>query len=575
MVVFINLRPLVSVARALHALVPPATAPLELRVPLGTAGPHRTRDMRRQGGVSRWVHGGTSPSRWLRQIKFLAAQSFALHKHLHSKSPRTTNIPTMAFDDDDENLILRSADPADPEDDEGEDLAPDYRQLAGLLEKKGRSGQEVRKGEKDFESHGTRAQESALESSRRVMEEVLSFQRFYTEDNWVRAWYFPEWWGSAGGRAIWEGNERIDPDELLLEDRVALVEHEKGFPARLLGRVVPGVKRTMPASGRTWILPEEALYLFERGTMELWWPDRSIGELFPPLAAEEGGPEPPKSMLSSLKDEDYTTGVPLSLQGAYAMLIGQPGEKGKVPLARFQVYSTLKRAGYHVVPAPKSPSQSSAVAVSQPGALWRWFASLIPSRGPPAFGPLVRPGLYRSYNAIYKQLSVIPRHKPTERSTTISDPEDPFRVHYHVWRAEGTFRKGNPPPPDFRVCVVDTREAPFPTLEQISGLLESTPYDPPPPPPKNGSPHNPGQMHRRVKHGYRNVLLAVVDHGIISFNRVCDAGFGEEALFEGFDGRLSASTGGPKTGGFGKGGNGGKGGRGGRGRKNNKRGGKA
>lgn len=477
----------------------------------------------------------------------------------------------MAFDDDDENAILRPAAPAHPEDDD-DDLAPDFRQLAALLNKKGRSGQEVRKGEKDFESHGTQAQVNALESSRRVMEEVLSFERFSTEDNWVRAWYFPEWWGSEGGRAICEGNERIDAEELRLGDRVAVVEHERGFPARLLGRVVPGVKRNMPASGRTWLLPEEALYLVERGTMELWWPDKNLEELFPPDVGGEGEPEPPKSMLTSIEDDEYTTGAPLSLQGAYAMLVGQPGEPGKVPLARFQVYSTLKRAGYHVVPAPSSPPPPTAV-MSASTTLWQWFASLIPSRGPPAFGPLVRPGLYRSYNAIYKQLSIIPRHKPSERAAATAEPSDPFRVHYHVWRAEGSFRKGNPPPPDFRICVVDTRDTPFPTLEQMSALLESTPYDPPPAPPKNSSPHNPGQMHRRLKHGYRNVLLAVVDHGITSFNRVCDAGFGEEALFGGFDARLAAPAG--KAGGF-KGGNGGRGGKGGRGgRKNGRRGGKA
>lgn len=477
----------------------------------------------------------------------------------------------MAFDDEDEAGVIRPAAHPNPDDDDNDDLAPDFRQLAAMIDKKGRSGQEVRKGEKDFESHGTRAQENALEASRRVMEEVLSFERFHTEDNWVRAWYFPGWWGSAGGRAVVEGNERVDAEELHLEDRVVVVEHERGFPARLLGRVVPGVKREMPASGRTWLLPEEALYLFERGTMELWWPDKSVEELFPPTAVE-GGAEPPKSMLTGLEDDEYTVGVPLTLQGAYAMLIGEPGEAGKVPLARFQVYSTLKRAGYHVTPAPRTPAPSTATAPSSLS-LWQWLTSLIPSQGPPSLGPLVRPGLYHSYNTIYKQLAVIPRHKPTSRSAITTSPDDPFRVHYHVWRAEGSFRKGAPPAPDFRICVVDTRDTSFPTAEQISQLLESTPYAPPPPALPNSGPHNPGQLHRRLKHGYRNVLLAVVDHGIISFNRVCDAGFGEERLFEAFDGRLSAPAG--RRGGFGKGGGGRGGGGRGRGKKNGKRGGKA
>lgn len=453
----------------------------------------------------------------------------------------------MAYDDDDEATILRPAKPpAGEEADENEDRAPDYRILASMLNKKGRSSQEVRKGEKDFEEHGTRAQEDALETSRRVMEEVLSYERHFTEDNWVRAWYFPDWWVGEQGSAICEGNEKIDKRDLLLEDRVAIVEHTKRFPARLLGRVVPGVKRKHAASGQTWLLPEEALFLVERGSMELWWPNKTLPDLFPPLEVEGEG-QAPASMLKGIEDDEYETGLPLSLQGAYSMLIGFPGERGKVPLARFQVYSTLKRAGFHVMPVRQGFAAEPQAHSSEGGqSLWRWLVSLISSsshnRTPPSLGPLVRPGLYHSYNPIFHQLAIIPRHKPATRSAVHADPDDPFRIHYNVWKAEGSFRKGNPPPPDFRVCVVDTRNTPFPTLEQITALLESAPYDPPPPVKAGVPAGNVGQMHLRLKHGYRNVLIAAVDHGITSFNRFSDAGFGEEVIFEGFDDRVRGAA---------------------------------
>jgi tRNA-splicing endonuclease subunit Sen54 len=35
----------------------------------------------------------------------------------------------------------------------------------------------------------------------------------------------------------------------------------------------------------------------------------------------------------------------------------------------------------------------------------------------------------------------------------------------------------------------------------------------------------------RLKHGYRNVILAVVDRGVISYLRLGDAGFGLERMY--------------------------------------------
>lgn len=39
-------------------------------------------------------------------------------------------------------------------------------------------------------------------------------------------------------------------------------------------------------------------------------------------------------------------------------------------------------------------------------------------------------------------------------------------------------------------------------------------------------------LYLRLRHGWRNVILAVVDQGVVSFLRVGDARFGGEKLYE-------------------------------------------
>jgi tRNA-splicing endonuclease subunit Sen54 len=63
----------------------------------------------------------------------------------------------------------------------------------------------------------------------------------------------------------------------------------------------------------------------------------------------------------------------------------------------------------------------------------------------------------------------------------------------------------------------------MPTLPQISSLLESTPLDPP----VGNKP-----LYVRLKNGYRNVILAVVDQGVVSYLKIADAAFGKEKIYE-------------------------------------------
>lgn len=52
------------------------------------------------------------------------------------------------------------------------------------------------------------------------------------------------------------------------------------------------------------------------------------------------------------------------------------------------------------------------------------------------------------------------------------------------------------------------------------------------------------QLYMRLRHGYRNVILAVVDQGVTSFLRVADAAFGKERIYEAANAPMGSKKGG-------------------------------
>ncbi|OTA85305.1 hypothetical protein M434DRAFT_400209 [Hypoxylon sp. CO27-5] len=438
------------------------------------------------------------------------------------------------------------------------DETQDFRLFNSLFDKKVVSGKTLRRGEKDFESHGTRAQEGALEASRAAMHEVLSYTRTHRLKDCNRGWYFPDKWADAPGE---EEREVEKGTRLFARDRVVVVEGDlRGPLGQNTGRVVTGpgfeAYKQTPGALNTWLLPEEALYLVERGSLDLWWPARGIEGIFP--AQKDGESETSEEL------EDYQLGVPLSLQAAYALLIGKDGDRGKVTIEKYQVYANLRRTGYKVMRATPM-ALPPIVPAKPPQSLWEWLFSFLPTISqshPSPYGPLVKPGLYRSYDTIFTQLALIPRHEPTPQPKEATPPpEEPFDIHYHLWKSSTAFSKTKPPSPDFRIAVVDARSSSVPTLEQMTALLERcTPWDPPEQPKEgqNGGAGGQGQLYRRLKHAWRNAVVAVVDGGLISYIRFGEMAFGEERLYE----RIGSGGRGAKGK---RGGRNGKGGRGGRG----------
>lgn len=494
--------------------------------------------------------------------------------------------------------------------DDLEDETQDFRFLAqltkGSMSGHGQTQSSVpKRGTKDFEPNPTRAQASALDASRLAMHTALSAVRVHAKKNHVVGQYFadPSLWK-------WDSKETGCAADSPGFGRPVVIYKVKSAHMKVMGQA--------DRNNWVWLLPEEALYLLERGSLDVRWedmedqPDSADAQpntVIDPQDTPESSENPAKD-LSEVQpadhdreeeerhdgpgDEDNVEDqgsinaatinepkvgeLPMSLQGAYASFIGKDG----LTLERYNVYAALKRAGYIVQRAPTwhhdvsghaanglSPTQtpssplpadSSPPEISQPPRIQPFSSAATfvrrlcawmfqPQRGPscPSFGPLVAPGLYRNYADIFRSLALVPFHDSTltltyndnNQETTVANSthsaqsetsSSPYRISYNIWKPStaSRYRKTAPPPPDYRLCIIDARDprtSSIPTLSQISHLLDSQSLD-------VSSKAHTHRLEARIKHGTRNVMLAVVDSGIVSYLRLSDAGFGREKLYE-------------------------------------------
>ena len=358
------------------------------------------------------------------------------------------------------------------------------------------------------------------------MHKALSYPRFHQPTSHLIAQYLPD---SARG------------------DAYVRVHSPRGPYFRNMG--------VADRENRIWLLPEEAIYLIERGNLDIRWPAD-----LPQDGREE--------------DNEHVGELPMSLQGAYAALLGKAG----LTLERYNVYAGLRRSGYTVQRAltwygtdpringharPPDPAtqrvndperddehsdtdiqqildRRKAPHLSPFTHIIHWLLSFVQGPIPPHHlsnsrtGPLVTLQIYRSYAAIYRQLALIPHYARPKSPSSLPAPISPYVIHFNVWKPSTAYSKRSPPTPDFRLCVLDARAAPIPSQAQIGALLDSMPDDELP----EGR-----RIEQRAKHGKRNVILAIVDTGVVSYLRFGEAGFGEMRLFE------QKSKMGPKRGG--------------------------
>ncbi|PLN83934.1 putative tRNA splicing endonuclease subunit [Aspergillus taichungensis] len=417
------------------------------------------------------------------------------------------------------------------------DETQDFRMLNHLtFLTDGSQGNLPKRGEKDFEPNPTLFQADILSASRQAMHNALAYPRLHHPRNQVIGIYAPD---GPAPPSVAQAPKQMDtvPEDndtqpQQPEDTTATAGDADAGPPKAAGTEmgVPAescVYVTNPKGqyfktigradrwNRVWLLPEEALYLLERGSLDIRWPISSTG--------------------CSGESETADSGIPMSLQAAYACFLGHGG----LNMERFSVYTGLRRLGYTLVRAPgwyddadegdcsaEDAQTQSRQGPGLAGVFGRFMQWLSDSPSCPVAGPLVGLGIHRSYDDIYRKLSIIPWHDPTAPRSESRPTSPPFRVVFHVYKPSTPFRKSAPPPADFRIAVVNARETAVPTLAQMSALLESTPLDPP-----KGV-----KMDRvlslRLRQGYRSVILAVVDQGVVSYLRVADSAFGKEKLYK-------------------------------------------
>lgn len=342
-------------------------------------------------------------------------------------------------------------------DDEGEIEAPDYSLLAYVSQKQDYTL--PARGEKDFEPDGTNKQDTSLQVSRNAMYNAISVEREMTGKSYIRA----TWHAELGLGSLHAHDAR--------------------------GAMFKGLGKTDSAQN-TWLLPEELLFMIDRGNLECFY-----------------------------QSED----IPMSLQAAYAECLPLIG------LDCFQVYSHLKRAGFHVLRSPPCLQETESGGPGR-SILNARFWSTVQRMGNVLFGrdvtkePINLFRVYRSFNEIYQRLQFVPCHAPQSSSIlTENSVANPLQLSFDVWKPNSRFKKSDPGMPDFRVAIINSRAQDVFKLPHLDDLFGSLQID---------SKHETRSQYTRLKMGRKTFVLAVVDTGIISFLSLGDVCFGDEEVHE-------------------------------------------
>lgn len=315
---------------------------------------------------------------------------------------------------------------------------------------------------------------------------------------------------------------------------------------------------SMKLQKRLELLPEEALYLIERGALFCW-----------------------KDIQMNFTGLDDIEGAPMSVQQAFAEIIG----KEDLTLEKYQVFAYLRRLGYVVtrtdppspsypVPPPRLGSNGAPLSFCQRlssifslfttsvlrfwGGSFNWWRPLRISRWMHHD---------KSYGKVFKSLRVIPAGHSvaphSSRATPVA-PSSPYKIFYNMYKPSTNFRKTTPPQPDFQIVVINARTAFVPSLYELTELFNVLPEIPPPLPRKRGAPsvvqlspaavaspvHTSTFRHifswllpsstpqpvssqprphpfAALKAGKKNIVIAAVDSGNISFFRFSQGAFQE------------------------------------------------
>ncbi|KAF6747831.1 tRNA-splicing endonuclease subunit sen54 N-term-domain-containing protein [Ephemerocybe angulata] len=219
---------------------------------------------------------------------------------------------------------------------------------------------------------------------------------------------------------------------------------------------------------RLELLPEEAIYLIERGSMFCW-----------------------KESNLDLRQLEGVDGVPMTVQQAYSEMIGTED----LTLEKFQVFAYLKRLGY-VVTRTRQPNEHYPTAAPFSVAV---SSSSVLDRVRRLFGVLAS-GLLRvfarfdwwhplntntcflgirNYGSLFRSLRFIPTgHSVPLNREEANQKESPYQIFYNLYKPSTPFKKSTPPAPDFQIVVINARTTPMPTLHELTDLFDILPEQP-------------------------------------------------------------------------------------------------
>ncbi|CCO33893.1 putative tRNA-splicing endonuclease subunit sen54 AltName: Full=tRNA-intron endonuclease sen54 [Rhizoctonia solani AG-1 IB] len=390
---------------------------------------------------------------------------------------------------DDQLELPTSIAPKDQQDDDGESSGdegmPDWTNIPGV---RGLSRAVIpKRGEKEFEpaaGGATALQSHVLTKSRNAMLSALQGSRGAASKTISYAVWYPKL-----GRAH--------------------VTVARGTHFSTLGH--SALREPPPESGSTKLqkrlelMPEEVLYLMERGSLFCW----KESEVSASMKDE---------LESDFDDCNLTIGTPMSVQQGFTELIGVDG----LELQHYLVYAYLKRLGYTVsrtsAPTntplyPLAPpnnsdvttlsykARSSMLLISQSlfsfiGAIQSKLNSLLFGFHGASIGGMLglmprsftNGSMFQPLRTMVSGHDVPLRRKELGTSSPVRDAT--FKVFWNVWKPSTPWRKLDVPKPDFEVAVVDARKTPVPDIYQLTKMFASAEPRPPPPPRKRGPPNS-------------------------------------------------------------------------------------
>lgn len=319
-----------------------------------------------------------------------------------------------------------------------------------------------KRGEKDFEPKpggGSGLQVHVLDHARSAMFDTLKATRTISS----KAVSYAIWYPSIGR---------------------AHVTLAKGIHFSAMGHSAPRPVGVEKIYKRLELLPEEAIYLVERGSLFCW---KDVG-----LDLAHAGLE-------------NIPGAPMTVQQVYAEMLGVEN----LTLEKLQVYTYLKRLGYAVTRAnppssyyptpPPWPTQALADKTTPSRSIIQRILSIFPLWISKVSQLLAKPFDWwrplrisrwlhhdKDYPSIFRSLRFmsaghkVPIYHPDPQKRLEAKKSSLYQIFYNLYKPSTPFKRSAPPLPDFQIVVINARTTPMPTLQELTDLFDVLPELPPP-----------------------------------------------------------------------------------------------